>query len=323
RNSLQEKTRKPCSSLVEGCACIISSVLLPPPTMRIRRRARDVVQPSTTPSSPGFSLSAAPPVSSPRGSSPSRSGAAAPADVKLPPPPAPFEVDGSTWEATPLGPHPPPHGQDRQGEENERGDDATEKRKRGADVVAEAGHDVPAQVSSSTKANQEGQQHGEDEAKAAITVCKKGDGKGWRCKREAQPGCSLCQYHLAKLRSYSRKKKRTESATPPPETPAATTGDPLQRAARRRNKELGESKGAVLSGGFYYYSGFGPRWGKSRRDRAEDGRADAADGGASGARRHVDRLDDGDAAVAEEDYGHGDANGDGKPWKSRSLSSLL
>ncbi|ONK72339.1 uncharacterized protein A4U43_C04F18380 [Asparagus officinalis] len=41
------------------------------------------------------------------------------------------------------------------------------------------------------------------ERDAAVAFCKKTDGKGWHCKRQAQLPNSLCSYHLAQIKAYS------------------------------------------------------------------------------------------------------------------------
>lgn len=193
----------------------------------------------------------------------------------------------------------------------------------------------------------------EGKSTAAAAMCKKGDGKGWHCKRAAQSGYSLCPHHLDKLRSYSHsqtKKKEEEKKKKPKAPPAA--GKPTAAGAhhqlgpsqqekngdKKRVEEhvLGTGPGAV-SDSFYYYSGFGPWWGKRRRDgRSSVDAGKVHDGGASQAQlpQHTDDTaaagggvgGDGEGEEGEEGELHeGDSEGgrDGRPWKSRALSSLL
>lgn len=74
-------------------------------------------------------------------------------------------------------------------------------------------------------------------------------GKGWPCKNEARQGQAFCEHHL-----FNKK-----------QTHPSSTG----AAAHRRAKTRGAGKKAASSNPyeFYYYSGFGPSWGKRRGDR--------------------------------------------------------
>ncbi|MQL77477.1 hypothetical protein Taro_009868 [Colocasia esculenta] len=188
-----------------------------------------------------------------------------------------------------------------------------------------------------------------EEKTAAAALCKKGDGKGWHCKRAAQCGYSLCQYHLDKLRSYysysqtKKKKKKTmkpKSAALPEKSTAAGVAH-RQGASQRKQKKSSSrpveeqhvalSTGPGVSDSFYYYSGFGPRWGKRKRCWSGDAGAKTHDGGAPQAAQPSPHTPPAAAPAAGEEEGEEeegefecDSRGrDGRPWKSRALSSLL
>ncbi|XP_022880555.1 uncharacterized protein LOC111397810 [Olea europaea var. sylvestris] len=84
-----------------------------------------------------------------------------------------------------------------------------------------------------------------------IVYCVKTDGKAWKCKREAAEGNSLCKHHLSQVRNCNLS------------LPAAKKQDKV--VADSPLKPLGEKAASTSnSNEFYYYSGFGPRWGKKR-----------------------------------------------------------
>ncbi|XP_010255277.1 PREDICTED: uncharacterized protein LOC104596007 isoform X2 [Nelumbo nucifera] len=84
--------------------------------------------------------------------------------------------------------------------------------------------------------------------------CNKTDGKGWQCRREAKEGHSLCEHHLMQLRSYHH--SYSNSSSRKSDKSGAAGG------VRRRNRGRISSSTNPLE--FYYYSGFGPLWGKRR-----------------------------------------------------------
>ncbi|CAA2961822.1 Hypothetical predicted protein, partial [Olea europaea subsp. europaea] len=77
-----------------------------------------------------------------------------------------------------------------------------------------------------------------------IVYCVKTDGKAWKCKREAAEGNSLCKHHLSQKK---QEKVMADSQRWPWVKKAAWTSNPYE---------------------FYYYTGFGPRWGKRRGERS-------------------------------------------------------
>ncbi|XP_059655156.1 uncharacterized protein LOC132302338 [Cornus florida] len=85
-------------------------------------------------------------------------------------------------------------------------------------------------------------------------LCSKSDGKGWQCWREAKEDHSLCEHHFTQLRNYNN------------------LAHPGRRSGKSSEKDVAISrhprtkKGSSVSNRheFYYYSGFGPRWGKKR-----------------------------------------------------------
>ncbi|XP_022880551.1 uncharacterized protein LOC111397805 [Olea europaea var. sylvestris] len=86
-----------------------------------------------------------------------------------------------------------------------------------------------------------------------IVCCVKTDGKARKCKMEAAEGNSLNKHHLSQVRncnsSLPTMKKQDKVVADSPLKPLG------KKAASTSNSNSNE---------FYYYSGFGPRWGKKR-----------------------------------------------------------
>ncbi|KAL7151622.1 hypothetical protein ABFS83_04G044100 [Erythranthe nasuta] len=103
------------------------------------------------------------------------------------------------------------------------------------------------------------------EKKKQIVFCCKTDGKNWQCKNEASRGNSMCEHHLSQVKSYSNPTKKSgkpAAEAPPPPPP------PPSRRARPKKSSASSSANPYE---FYYYSGFGPRWGKKRGEINKDG----------------------------------------------------
>ncbi|RZC72680.1 hypothetical protein C5167_048163 [Papaver somniferum] len=107
-----------------------------------------------------------------------------------------------------------------------------------------------------------------------VVYCCKTDGQGWHCRSKAQKGKPLCKHHLIQVqrnvddqRDNNQKKiqkleKKTERRGRPPKESSTKTTSTTIRGRKNKGK---------LSGGksseFFYYSGFGPLWGKNKRGR--------------------------------------------------------
>ncbi|KAF8412222.1 hypothetical protein HHK36_000182 [Tetracentron sinense] len=154
----------------------------------------------------------------------------------------------------------------------------------------------------------------------SFVCCNKTDGKGWQCRKEAKERHSLCEHHLIQLRSYhsynysSNKKSNKVAET--------TIG--VHRW--RRGKTLSSRN----SSEFYYYSGFGPLWGKKRNGRGGEVRKremeiDVVAQTNPSSSSHIDSHHD----DYFDDESDSDSDGDGgrkrirKPVKARSLKSLM
>ncbi|CAJ1950179.1 unnamed protein product [Sphenostylis stenocarpa] len=98
-----------------------------------------------------------------------------------------------------------------------------------------------------------------------LNPCQGTGDKGWACKNEAKQGQSFCEQHLSLSQlatSYTSKKSQAQPSG----------------GGTRRTKTRGAGKKAGMGAGtssnpyeFYYYSGFGPSWGKRRGDRNGEG----------------------------------------------------
>ncbi|TKY63947.1 hypothetical protein E2542_SST13832 [Spatholobus suberectus] len=96
-------------------------------------------------------------------------------------------------------------------------------------------------------------------ATSLASPCLGFDGKGWPCKNEAKQGQSFCEQHLSLSlpASYNNKKSQAQA-----------------QARRAKTRGAGKKAAAGASSNpyeFYYYSGFGPLWGKRRGDRNGEG----------------------------------------------------
>ncbi|KAI3943716.1 hypothetical protein MKW98_004221 [Papaver atlanticum] len=117
----------------------------------------------------------------------------------------------------------------------------------------------------------------EEEKKNKEVYCCKTNGKGWHCRSKAQIGNPLCENHMIQMQRYSdyhyhqRKLANKRIGRPPKESRTNTNDTTTNRVKRNKRKRGRLSNKGKLSGKksseFYYYSGFGPSWGKSKRGR--------------------------------------------------------
>lgn len=96
------------------------------------------------------------------------------------------------------------------------------------------------------------------EKDTSIAYCKKTDGKGWHCKRQAQLPNSLCSYHLAQIKAYSSNHRALT------DSPSTVADSGKCSSNHRKRKAAGEEATDKGSGFYYYYEGFGPWRGKRR-----------------------------------------------------------
>ncbi|XAR54042.1 hypothetical protein NMG60_11029024 [Bertholletia excelsa] len=160
-------------------------------------------------------------------------------------------------------------------------------------------------------------------AAETATVCCKTDGKGWQCKSEAARGHSLCEHHLSQLRAYN---------TVPHPAPSSAACKKSEKSAgsvrrHRRPKKAAPSTSATTGSNpyeFYYYSGFGPRWGK-KRGAIEEAKAvdESTPSDSQIGSEEFDYVDDDDEDDVSIDGETPDRKRTRKPIKARSLKSLM
>ncbi|KAL3722218.1 hypothetical protein ACJRO7_034569 [Eucalyptus globulus] len=98
--------------------------------------------------------------------------------------------------------------------------------------------------------------------------CNKTDSKWSQCKNEAVEGHYLCEHHLSRLKSYistadgEDNTNADDSASRKLDKSSTSTG---HCSGQPRGAKNSSSSVAAKSNQFYYYSGFGPSWGKKRR----------------------------------------------------------
>ncbi|XP_068640946.1 uncharacterized protein [Aristolochia californica] len=133
-----------------------------------------------------------------------------------------------------------------------------------------------------------------------IIYCRKKSTNGWKCKREAKRGHSLCDHHLKQRRAYHYEPRRKPNRTAGILDPSFVLFLP--------------------SSDFYYYAGFAPLVRRKRRGSEATEEAvimpslSSSSGDGDHSRAH-DRDDDPSDADPEKKRGR-------KPMKSRSLKSL-
>ncbi|XP_022879051.1 uncharacterized protein LOC111396776 isoform X1 [Olea europaea var. sylvestris] len=153
-----------------------------------------------------------------------------------------------------------------------------------------------------------------------IIFCCKTDGKGWKCKREAAEGNSLCKHHLSLVRNYN-------NWAPP----VAKKVDKVAADSHRRPRarKVGSSSNPHE---FYYYSGFGPRWGKKRGEKNQiSGSRDVSKNidqqhemaQSSSSQIDIEESDIEDEEDEENSESESRRKRARKPIKARSLKSLM
>ncbi|XP_012083342.1 uncharacterized protein LOC105642953 isoform X2 [Jatropha curcas] len=178
-----------------------------------------------------------------------------------------------------------------------------------------------------------------------LHCCNKTDGKGWHCKNETKEGHSICDHHFILLKSYNNV---SNSCISLPTSPSTKKQEKVNLAGGRRGRGKAAKKGSSSTSNpyeFYYYSGFGPLWGKRRggdkfgegnKNESKESEINGMDIGprnttpspttCSSIEHHeefdfVDEDDD-----DEEDSENGDSGAKKrmrKPVKARSLKSLM
>lgn len=93
--------------------------------------------------------------------------------------------------------------------------------------------------------------------------CQKNDGKGWKCRKEVEEGYSFCKHHLTLIRSYgSNNNNSNGSKSSSSKKPLASRATALAGTCDARAKAKKSS--ASNPHEYYYYTGFGPWWGRKR-----------------------------------------------------------
>ncbi|KAK4347350.1 hypothetical protein RND71_033689 [Anisodus tanguticus] len=157
------------------------------------------------------------------------------------------------------------------------------------------------------------------------TMCCKNDGKGWQCSREAIKGHTLCEHQFAQVKKHSSNSAHStttiNSDTKIKQAAAATESTPSSRGRPHRPKKSSSSE-------FYYYSGFGPLWGKKRgpsTGKNNAGEIYSCDSTTHGAQSSSSQMDNEgfDYIEDENDVENCKIKRARKPIKARSLKSLM
>lgn len=174
--------------------------------------------------------------------------------------------------------------------------------------------------------------------------CRKTNGKGWQCSRAAKEGHYLCEHHLKPHQDASKIVGGGFASNEPPPSSAKKGGPGRRGRPPKRGPSLSKLSEANNSNQFYYYSGFGPSWGRQRsvtvrsgsgggrgeEDSSTDG-GDESNGWSSYGQEEIDYavdMEDEEEKEDEEEVMYGNGSGGGrkrtrKPVKARSLKSLM
>lgn len=165
-------------------------------------------------------------------------------------------------------------------------------------------------------------------------ICQKNDGKGWKCRKEVEEGYSFCKHHLTLIRSYgSNNNNSNGSKSSSSKKPLAARATAL--AEIRDAREKAKKSSASNPHEYYYYTGFGPWWGRKRDNIAmeEITKNIAGDNGAATSSTPNNNPPspkvDNENQIDYVDYHEEDKDGSirrkrmRKPVKARSLTSLF
>ncbi|BFG22025.1 hypothetical protein CerSpe_082990 [Prunus speciosa] len=98
----------------------------------------------------------------------------------------------------------------------------------------------------------------EEGRRSSYACCQKNDGKGWHCKKRAKLGQSFCNHHLSLLRSNHNTNIASNNKGP------REAVSKVLSAGARRSRAKAKRGSSSNPYEFYYYSGFGPLWGRKR-----------------------------------------------------------
>ncbi|XP_060194824.1 uncharacterized protein LOC132624021 isoform X1 [Lycium barbarum] len=157
------------------------------------------------------------------------------------------------------------------------------------------------------------------------TMCCKNDGKGWQCNREAKKGHTFCEHHFAQVKKhyYSSSNSTHSTITIANNSDAKINSTPSSRGRPHRPKKSSSSE-------FYYYSGFGPLWGKKRGPSSgkNNNAGEIYSSDCHGAQSSSSKMDNEDNFDYIEDEDDDEVENckikkARKPIKARSLKSLM
>ncbi|XP_050387666.1 uncharacterized protein LOC126803968 [Argentina anserina] len=110
-----------------------------------------------------------------------------------------------------------------------------------------------------------------------IVRCQKNDGRSWQCKKEAKEGFLFCDHHIRRS-SYNNNVSSNGNILPSnfvsSKKDSAAPAKTLDGTRRTRPKAAKKGPNPANPYEFYYYSGFGPKWG---RKRGKKGKAEEED----------------------------------------------
>ncbi|KAM3284690.1 hypothetical protein P3S67_023489 [Capsicum chacoense] len=105
---------------------------------------------------------------------------------------------------------------------------------------------------------------------SVTTMCVKNDGKGWQCSREAKRGHNLCEHHFAQGKKHCSSNNSAQYSTTAAAAGGANSDTEIKQTVEVEAGPTPSSRGRPhrpkksSSFEYYYYSGFGPLWGKKR-----------------------------------------------------------
>ncbi|KAL6124155.1 hypothetical protein ACLB2K_076670 [Fragaria x ananassa] len=112
-----------------------------------------------------------------------------------------------------------------------------------------------------------------DNVDKVFARCQRTDGRSWQCKKEAKEGFLFCDHHLRRSSAGNNNVNSNGNILPSnfvgSKKDTAVQAKTLAGTRRGRPKAVKKGPNAANPYEFYYYSGFGPKWGRKRGKKGQ------------------------------------------------------
>lgn len=120
-----------------------------------------------------------------------------------------------------------------------------------------------------------------DNVDKVFARCQRTDGRSWQCKKEAKEGFLFCDHHLRRSSAGNNNVNSNGNILPSnfvgSKKDTAVQAKTLAGTRRGRPKAVKKGPNAASPYEFYYYSGFGPKWGRKRGKKGQVGEEEEED----------------------------------------------